>query len=214
MKAFIIGAPWSGAGKTTISLGLMGAFVKRGLTVQPFKTGPDYIDPSYHEQVCRRPSYNLDSWMMGEAGVVQCFLTHMNDANLGIIEGVMGLFDGKDISDERGSTAHLAKILNLPVILIIDGKGMARSTGALIRGFNEFDPMVRIMGVIFNRIRSKRHFHLLKEVVEKYTRVEVLGFLPEDKYITLPERHLGLVMYHSLFKNGNFSSHMDYLIHL
>jgi len=210
-RALIIGSPWSGAGKTTITLGLMGALTRKGFVIQPFKAGPDYIDSSYHEKVCKKPSYNLDSWMMGEDGVVHCFLDHMEGIDLGIIEGVMGIYDGKDVTDETGSTAHLAKVLGIPVILVIDARGMARSISALVKGFKEFDPAVMIKGIIFNRIKTERHFELLKGAIEKYTPVDVLGFLPEDRSLVLPERHLGLVMPQSFSEMGDFDSYMDSL---
>ena len=132
MKAFIVAGTHSGVGKTTIAIGLMALLKKRGMAVQPFKVGPDYIDPSYHRLVCGRPSYNLDTWMVGVDGVKRTFAKEMQGADIGIIEGVMGLFDGKDGRDEQGSTAHVAKILKLPVILIVDARSMARSAGALV----------------------------------------------------------------------------------
>ncbi len=192
--AFITAGISSSTGKTTATLGLMAALRKRGMTVQPFKAGPDYIDPSHHQAVCGRPSYNLDTWMMGTNGVKGSFARAMRGADAGIIEGVMGLFDGKGGGDGEGSTAHLAKILVLPVILVIDAKGMAHSAAALIHGFERFDPEVRIAGVIFNRVGSTAHYRILKGAVENSCNARVLGYLPWDEDITMPERHLGLVM--------------------
>ncbi|MBI3755923.1 MAG: cobyrinate a,c-diamide synthase [Deltaproteobacteria bacterium] len=212
-NCFIIAGAHSGAGKTTITLGLMSALMKRGVTVQPFKVGPDYIDPSYHKAVCGRPSYNLDTWMMGVDGVKDTFAKIMANAEcitspvspsfikrgmggvaVGVIEGVMGLFDGKDGKDEYGSTAHVAKVLGIPVILVVDARSMARSAGALVYGYERFDPKVKIAAVIFNRVGSERHFKMLKQAVETKCRAKVLGYIPRDEEISLPERHLGLVM--------------------
>ena len=193
-SAFIIAGVSSGAGKTTITLGLMAALRRRGFKVQPFKAGPDYIDPSHHSSVCGRPSYNLDSWMMGESGVKATFSRQMAGADIGIIEGVMGLFDGKGGGDESGSTAHLAKVLGFGVILVVEASGIAGSIAALVQGFERFDPDVRVSGVIFNRVGSSSHFNLLKEAVETSCRAKVLGYLPKSDDLTIPERHLGLVM--------------------
>lgn len=194
MKAFIVAGTHSGVGKTTIAVGLMAALRKRGMVIQPFKVGPDYIDPGYHKAVCGRPSYNLDTWMMGIDAVKRTFARAMQGADIGIIEGVMGLFDGKDGRDEQGSTAHVAKVLGIPVILVVDARSMARSVGALVYGYERFDPKVKIAGVIFNRVGSERHFKMLKNAVETKCKAKVLGYIPRDGEITLPERHLGLVM--------------------
>ena len=194
MKAFIVAGTHSGVGKTTIAIGLMALLKKRGMAVQPFKVGPDYIDPSYHRLVCGRPSYNLDTWMVGVDGVKRTFAKEMQGADIGIIEGVMGLFDGKDDRDEQGSTAHIAKVLKLPVILIVDARSMARSAGALVYGYERFDPGVRIAGVIFNRVGSVRHYEMLKDAVEAKCKAKALGYIPRDEEIIIPERHLGLEM--------------------
>ena len=198
MKAFIVAGTHSGVGKTTIAIGLMALLKKRGMAVQPFKVGPDYIDPSYHRLVCGRPSYNLDTWMVGVDGVKRTFAKEMQGADIGIIEGVMGLFDGKDGRDEQGSTAHVAKILKLPVILIVDARSMAMSAGALVYGYERFDPGVKIAGVIFNRVGSIRHYKMLKDAVEAKCKARALGYIPRDEEIILPERHLGLEMIENL----------------
>src|SRR3989338_4163275 len=198
MKAFIVAGTHSGVGKTTIAIGLMALLKKRGMAVQPFKVGPDYIDPSYHRLVCGRPSYNLDTWMVGVDGVKRTFAKEMQGADIGIIEGVMGLFDGKDGRDEQGSTAHVAKILKLPVILIVDARSMAMSAGALVYGYERFDPGVKIAGVIFNRVGSVRHYKMLKDAVEAKCKARALGYIPRDEEIILPERHLGLEMIENL----------------
>ncbi len=193
-SSFIIAGGASGSGKTTVSIGLMAALKRRGLTIQPFKAGPDYIDPIHHSIVCGRHSYNLDTWMMGVDGVRDAYVRAMSGADIGIIEGVMGLYDGKDGSNEEGSTAHLAKALNVGVILVIDACRMARSIAALVSGFESFDPGVKIAGVILNKVGSERHFAILKEAVEKYCRAKVIGYLPHVEDVIIPERHLGLVI--------------------
>ncbi|MDH3973969.1 MAG: cobyrinate a,c-diamide synthase [Deltaproteobacteria bacterium] len=193
-SAFIIAGVSSGVGKTTISLGLMAIIKKRGLEVQPFKGGPDYIDAGHHSAVCTRPSCNLDTWMMGEEGVCNSFMRNMAGADVGIVEGVMGLYDGKDAYSDEGSTAHLAKVLGLSIILIVDASAMARSAAAIVHGFENFDMDVNIGGVIFNRVGSEGHFKILKEAVESSSSVKVLGYLPREEEISIAERHLGLVM--------------------
>jgi cobyrinic acid a,c-diamide synthase len=228
MKGFIVAGTHSGVGKTTIAIGLMAALRRRGMAVQPFKAGPDYIDPSFHRIVCRRPSYNLDTWMMGVDGVKKTFAKAMKsklslspsgrgkgegDA-FGIIEGVMGLFDGKDGRDEEGSTAHIAKVLKLPVIIVVDASAMARSAGALVYGYEKFDPKVRLKGVIFNKVGSERHFKMLKEAVEAKCKAKVLGYIPRDKEISLPERHLGLVMAGNKVASGQWSVVSKRLVNL
>ena len=219
MKGFIIAGTHSSVGKTTIAIGLMTALRKRGFSVQPFKAGPDYIDPSFHRLVCGRPSYNLDTWMMGIDGVKKTFAKAMEiipprpplpkggwgDFQVGIIEGVMGLFDGKGGRNEEGSTAHIAKVLKLSVILIVDASAMARSAGALVYGYEKFDPTVKIKGVIFNRVGSERHFEMLKQAVEDRCNIKVLGYIPRDEEISLSERHLGLVMAGDRVVSGQLS---------
>lgn len=194
-KAFIIAGTHSGVGKTTLTLGIMEVLRRRGYKVQPFKAGPDYIDPGYHAALCRSPSYNLDTWMMGTNGVKRTFSRAMQSGDIGVIEGVMGLFDGK--SGKRpggaGSTAHIARVLKVPVILVLDASGIAGSAAAVVKGFERFDPAVKIAGVIFNRVGSPSHYGILKSAVSGSTGVKVLGFLPADRTIKLPHRHLGLV---------------------
>ncbi len=193
-SAFIITGTSSGTGKTTVTLALMAALRASGLAVQPFKAGPDYIDPSHHRAVCGRDSYNLDTWMMGAEAVRQTFSRKMKDADVGIAEGVMGLFDGRGGQNVEGSTAHLSKVLEIPVILIVDAAGMAGSAAALVQGFENFDSEVKIAGVIFNRVGSEQHFAMLKEAVENSCKARVLGYLTKNKEASIPERHLGLIM--------------------
>ena len=190
---FIVAGTKSGSGKTVITLGLMGTLRERGLTLKPFKAGPDYIDPGLHEGVLGTPSYNLDTWMMGAQGVVSTFDRVMAGADIGVVEGVMGLFDGRGGASDEGSTAHIAKTLGIPIILVIDASSMARSVAAIVKGFTDFDPEVRFLGVIFNRVGSERHAEIIKEAIEEYTDIKILGFIMRDTSLVLPERHLGLV---------------------
>lgn len=192
----VIGAPHSGSGKTTLTLAVMKLLVENGYTVQGFKVGPDYIDTSYYEGITKRPGRNLDTWMTSESMVKEFFQRGSKGADISVIEGVMGLFDGYSGSDDRGSTAHIARELNAPVILVVDASSQARSVAALLYGFSEFDPEVEIKGVIFNRVGSKSHFTYLKEaVISSGLDIEIIGYFPREEELTLPERHLGLVPY-------------------
>ncbi len=179
----------SGCGKTTICRGLMAAFTKSGKTVQPFKVGPDFIDPTHHTQICGRVSYNLDPFMMGEDQVVRTVARASRGADMAIIEGVMGLYDGMDGS-ARSSSAHVARILHAPVILVVDTCGMSRSVHALIQGFSSYDRRIRIAGVIFNNIASERH----KDLIKVGARTRVFGYVPRDPTLEIGSRHLGLRM--------------------
>lgn len=189
----LIAGTHSGVGKTTITLGLMSALEKKGYRVQGFKVGPDYIDPSHHMAITGRPSRNLDTWLMSRDVCLELFDHALAGSDIAVIEGVMGLYDGCLDGTESGSTAHLAKILNVPVILVMDAKGMSRSAGAIVLGFKNFDRDVNIQGVILNRVRSDRHYASLKNSIESNCNIPVLGYLPFDEEIILPERHLGLV---------------------
>ena len=194
MKSIIIAAPHSGSGKTTITLGLMECLRRRGLRVAPFKVGPDFIDPGYHRLVCGRPSINLDGWMCGPDFVRQSFARHSVDADIAIIEGVMGLFDGFGGKSDEGSTAQIARLTGSPVILVIDAKSMARSAAALVNGFAGFDPEVKVAGVIFNNVASENHGRILREAVESLPgQIRVLGLIPRDETLHIPSRHLGLL---------------------
>jgi cobyrinic acid a,c-diamide synthase len=191
--ALVVAGTHSGAGKTTIATGLMAALVARGLRVQPFKVGPDYIDPSYHTAVCGRPSRNLDGWLVGEAGTVELFQRATADADIAVVEGVMGLYDGRTGAGEMGSTAQIAKLLGLPVLLVIDAGAMARSAGAMALGYRAFDPDLNLAGVILNCVAGAGHAAALRDSVEREAGIPVLGEIPRVAGLELPERHLGLI---------------------
>ena len=193
MKAFVVSGTHSGCGKTTVSLALMAALVRRGYRVAPFKVGPDFIDPSHHRQVCGHPSYNLDQWMIPLEENKRFLQRAAHWAQMAVVEGVMGLFDGASAREDTGSTAALAKALGLPVILVVDARRQARSIAALIRGFEAFDPRLQLAGVILNQVGSKRHESLLSEAIETYCQIKLLGALPRREDLSLPSRHLGLV---------------------
>ena len=183
----------SGVGKTTVALGLMAALRERGLVVQPFKCGPDYIDAGHHGGICGRASRNLDSWMMGENGVRESYARAVQDADGALVEGVMGLFDGASPTSSAGSTAHIAELLELPVLLVIDARGMARSIAAMAQGYAAFMPALKFAGVIANNVGSSRHARILADALTAAGGPPLLGALPRDKHWELPERHLGLI---------------------
>lgn len=189
----VIAGTNSGCGKTTVSIGIMGVLAARGLKVQPFKVGPDYIDPMFHTFITGNASRNLDSWMLDEGIVSYLFSKNSAKADIAVIEGVMGMFDGYGGYSEGGSTAHVAKIIKAPVILVVNGEGMSLSIVPLIRGFMDFDANVRIKGVIINNIDSEGHFQLLKSIIMDHLDIAVIGYLKSMPEITLASRHLGLV---------------------
>lgn len=189
----LIAGTHSGVGKTTITLGLMSALMEKGYKVQGFKVGPDYIDPSHHTAITGQPSRNLDTWLMSRDVCLELFEHACVGSNMAVIEGVMGLYDGCLDGTELGSTAHLAKILDLPAILVMDARGMSRSAGAIVLGYKNFDRDMKIQGVILNRVRSERHYASLKKSIEDTCNIPVVGYLPFNEEIILPERHLGLV---------------------
>ncbi|KHE92179.1 MAG: cobyrinate a,c-diamide synthase [Candidatus Scalindua rubra] len=193
MPRVMIAGTNSGVGKTTVTLGIMAALVKKGITVQGFKAGPDYIDPSHHTFVTGNASRNLDTWMMGESACCELFERSAADAEISVIEGVMGLYDGSIDSSGHGSSAHLAKVLNTPVILVVNARGVAQSAGAIVMGFKEFDREINLAGIILNNIASQNHYDCIKKAIEDSCSVTVLGYLNKDKDITIPERHLGLI---------------------
>jgi cobyrinic acid a,c-diamide synthase len=195
MKAprLVIAGTASNVGKTTVTLALLAAFTAKGRVVQAFKAGPDFIDPGHHTAVTGRPSRNLDGWMLGRDVNREIFVRAAAGADLSLIEGMMGLFDGSSPISDLGSTAELAKQLEAPVLLVIDGSAMARSAAAIVEGFVRFDPALAVAAVVFNRVNSDGHYRLLKEAVEQNTKIAVVGYLPSDKNVSIPDRHLGLV---------------------
>lgn len=192
-RRIIIAGTGSGVGKTTLTIGIMAALQKQGLSVQGFKCGPDYIDPAYHTAVTGRPSRNLDSWMVGREAVKEIFARGSRGSDISVIEGVMGMFDGKDPLTDDGSTADIGRILEAPVILVVNVASMARSAAAIVKGFQQFGHGDNIVGVIANRAGSEGHYKLVKQAIEQVCGIPVLGYLPRDVNVELPERHLGLV---------------------
>lgn len=186
---FLIAAPASGSGKTTVSRGLMALLVREGLKVQPFKCGPDYIDTKYHTAVCGRPSINLDTFMASEGHVRELYARYSADADASIVEGMMGMFDGYD--RERGSSAEVAKLLGIPVVLVVDAKAAAFSMAPLLSGFINFRPEIPIAGVIFNRVGSPQHYEMLREVCDEL-KITSFGYLPKQQGLEQKSRHLGL----------------------
>jgi cobyrinic acid a,c-diamide synthase len=196
----VIAAPGSGHGKTSITTGLLAALRSRGLTVSPHKVGPDYIDPSYHALAAGRPGRNLDPWLVGEERIVPLFVHGASTptlADIAVIEGVMGLFDGASgpgspLGGDFASTAHVARLLDTPIVLAIDASGVGSSIAALLHGFATFDPRVRLAGVIFNKVGSQRHALLLRAAVEPFG-IPVLGVVHRQDALGVPSRHLGLI---------------------
>jgi len=193
IKGFVIGATGSGTGKTTISIAILSYLADLGYKVAPFKVGPDFIDPGHHTKIAGKTSFNLDSWMLSREYNQKVFNENTKGADIAVVEGVMGLFDGYDGLSEAGSTAQMAKWLDLPVVLIISAKGKARSAAAIVKGFEEFDHDLKIAGVIFSKTGSLRHYEYLKKAVEQNCKTRCLGFMPRNDAIVMPERHLGLV---------------------
>lgn len=193
MNRLIIAAPSSGTGKTSVALGLMRAFRNSGLAVQPYKVGPDYIDSAFHSQACGRGSRNLDLWMLEPPRLKSLFCRNGADADLCVIEGVMGLYDGLGHGFENGSTAHLARLLEAPVVLVIDGRGVSTSAAAMVKGFKEFDPRVNVAGVLINRVSGEKQYRLLRDAVETMAGIRCYGYVENLPSISLESRHLGLV---------------------
>lgn len=189
----IIAATHSGAGKTTLTAGLIAAYRARGLRVAPFKIGPDYIDPSYHALAAGAPCHNLDTWMLSPERVRESFVRRCKNADLAIIEGVMGLFDGKAADDDVGSAAHVARLLDAPIVLVLDARAMARTAAVLVKGIADFDPRLHIGGFVANRVGSAGHAQLIAQAAESIASPPMLGYLVRQDTIVLPERHLGLV---------------------
>jgi len=191
--AFLIAAPTSGSGKTTIARGLMALLTSKGYKVQPFKCGPDYIDTKFHESVCGRPSINLDTFMATPEHVRELFVHYGEDADISIVEGMMGLYDGYD--RDKGSSAEIAQVLDIPVVLVVDAKSAAYSMAPLLFGFMNFRQNVHIAGVIFNKVGSERHYQMLQQVCDDLG-IECFGYLPKSADLEQGSRYLGLDFSH------------------
>jgi cobyrinic acid a,c-diamide synthase len=193
IPALVVAGVGSGVGKTTLTLGLLEALRRREVAVQSFKVGPDFIDPGFHALVTGRPSYSLDGWMCSRDHVRATVARQAAGADLALVEGVMGCFDGRGALSDEGSTAEVAKWLGAPVVLVVDARAMARSAGAVVLGFESFDPDLDLPAVLFNRVASETHWRWLRESVTARCRAVPLGYLPRRDSLALPERHLGLV---------------------
>jgi cobyrinic acid a,c-diamide synthase len=193
MNAFLIAGTNSGVGKTTITLALISYFKKKGLNVQPFKVGPDFIDPGYHKLFSNNHSINLDGWMLSKKYNISNFKKHTANKNISIVEGVMGLFDGFSGTSDKGSSSQMAKWLNIPVILIVNAKSMARSIAAVVYGFENFDKNLKLTGVILNNVSSDNHYSYLENSIKKYCKTTILGYFKKGDFPAISSRHLGLV---------------------
>jgi cobyrinic acid a,c-diamide synthase len=192
-RRLVIAGTGSGVGKTTVTIGLMSALRKKGYIVQGFKCGPDYIDPTYHTAVTGRISRNIDSWMLNHEMVKEIVNRGSEDADISIIEGVMGLFDGKNPNNNEGTTAEISIITKSPVVLVVNCESMARSAAAIVKGFQVFLKETNIVAIIANNIGSVGHFNIVKTAIEMECSIPVVGYLMKEQDITIPERHLGLI---------------------
>lgn len=202
VPCFVVSAVSSNAGKTTVALGLMAALKARGLKVQAFKVGPDFLDPQHHECVTGRPSHNLDSWMCDRKTMLAIYDDACADADIAVVEGVMGLFDGACGTSEEGSAAQVAKLLGAPVLLVVDVSSMARSAAAVVLGVQAFDPEVDIAAAALNRVGGAGHAGFVKPAIEQRTGIPVIGSLTDDPAASLPSRDLGLASAREAAKAG------------
>ncbi len=198
----ILAGVTSGVGKTTIAMAIIHGLQKKGYKVQPFKIGPDYIDPSYHNAIAKKSSKNLDVWLMGKQGIMESFFNSTKDSDFTVIEGVMGLFDGLSGKNNYASTAHVSKIIDIPLILVVDARKTARSLAAITLGFVKFDRKVKIAGVIINHIASERHLKYIMEAFQSKIKIPIVGKIFNSKDAKLQERHLGLVPTRELGHNS------------
>jgi len=189
----VIAGTNSGVGKTTISLAILHGLISRGYNVQPFKIGPDYIDPSYHNVISKRTSRNLDIWLMGKQGLIDSYIKNTLDTDFAVLEGVIGLYDGLSGKNNFASTAHISEILGLPIILIIDAKKAARSLAAVILGFLKFESKIKIAGIIINNLASEKHWKYVKEAIDTKIRLPIIGSIFRKPNAAYMERHLGLI---------------------
>jgi len=192
VNALVVAGTASGAGKTTVALAIIAALRSRGLTVQPFKCGPDFIDGGHLAVAASRPVRNLDTWMLDAEANREIFSRASTSCDVAVVEGMMGLFDGVTGSSEEGSTAEIAKLLGLPVVLVVDAGNSARSIAAVIRGFETFDSQLHFAGTVLNRVAGDAHFRMLESAIRQSSLVPVLGWLPVEADAAIPERHLGL----------------------
>ncbi|MTI83548.1 MAG: cobyrinate a,c-diamide synthase [Firmicutes bacterium] len=188
----VVGAPQGRSGKTTFTMALLSGLVKKNMVVQSFKKGPDFIDPSWHARITGRPCRNLDRFIMDEETIKQSLAKGIKGAEIGVVEGAMGLFDGVDL-EGSGSTAEIAKIIGAPVVLVVNTTRMTRSVAAIVKGCIEFDSEVKVSGVILNKVARSRHENMLRNAIEHYCGIPVLGAIPKGKQFTIPDRHLGLI---------------------
>ena len=195
LAQFMVAAPYSNSGKTTITLGLLRAFQRKGMRVQPFKCGPDYLDTIHHTMAAAQQSVNLDLFMGSARHVKYLYQKHCENKQIAVVESVMGLYDGA--VDDENSSATIAKLLQLPVILVVDARAMAYSAGALVYGFKHFDPKINLLGVVFNFVKSASHYEFLQRACEKI-KVTALGYLPPEEKIKIPSRYLGLNIDHGI----------------
>jgi len=203
----VIGAPQGRSGKTTFTLGLLRAFARQGMAVQPFKKGPDYIDASWHSAAAGCTCRNLDSFFMGKQEICNSVSHHSIGKTITIIEGAMGLYDGLDLQGST-STAEIAKVTHTPVLLVIDATRMTRSIAAMVMGYQHFDPEVHIVGVVLNKVAKKRHEKIAREAIETFCKIPVVGVISKDIKLTIPDRHLGLVTNREMPETDNF---LEYL---
>ncbi len=193
MNLIVIAGTHSGVGKTTVTAGILAALRRRGLRVEAFKAGPDYIDPSYLSEAAGRPCHNLDTWLLSPDAIRELVARRAPHTDFAIVEGMMGLFDGRSGDDESGSVADLARLLDAPVLLVVDVDAMARSAAAVVLGYQQFDRRLKLAGVILNRAAGPEHVEMTARPIREATSLPVLGHLPTDERLRLPERHLGLV---------------------
>lgn len=211
MTGLMVAGTASGVGKTTVALAIMAALKRRGLTVQPFKGGPDFLDTGHHSRICGRVARNLDTWMLNAEANYAVLQQAARGADAIVVEGMMGVFDGKDGNTEIGSSAEIAKLLKLPVVLVVDAAKSARSIAAVVLGFESFDPGLPLAGVILNRVASDRHFQMLQTAIQSKCKTKILGWLPREPTITIPERHLGLRSAEEQFAAGGHDSAKEQL---